>query len=741
MAPRWLKVAVPVLAVSLAAGGYLYYAQAGSARPAASNTQQVPVKRGTIEVTVNTSGSVVIPTRAQAKLSFGVAGTIVQLPLDTGDEVKKGQILAKLDTSDLERDVLQAESNLKNAQLALEKTRNPYTPGDIAKAEANVSAAKANLAAALSNLDKVKAPYTEADIAKQQASVSAARSNLRTAQTNLDNAKNPFPEVQSARSSLEAMERQVRVAAGTLYQTAVPTAPDVVRAHDALFAAISNVDDALDWIAKAKTNQKNLTAGLEQIRRNDLQTIQNETTTIKTALTTAEQSLVTAQGSIALSVPLARGEVDRAQAVYEQTKVLADQQQVSQTEVSRKGGDLKIAQDKLATEQNRAAQALARAVQNISTLTNTLEQLYKDIDNMLASQADPADIELKQSQVLTAQANVKKAEEDLAKMLAGADPVDVQKAESQVASARASLKTAEEDLDKLKSGGDPTDIQTRENQVTNARVALDKVKDQISKATIVAPFDGVVVAVNTEEGMAVSASTVVVQLVDPGKAELRANVDEVDVLRLRPGQSATLSMDALPGVTLGGKVRVISYLATQQSGVVTYEVTMDILPLERSTPTASSGRPGQRSAPTISGTRPPGDSSPQAAQAARRTPTDGAPAQRGQAGLGVPLRQGLTVLVTIIVERRENALTVPQRAVRQVGRERIVKVLVDGQTEERRVRTGVSDGQNVEILEGLQEGDIVLIEAPARSGPTTSQPVGLPGGFPGGAIPGGGIRR
>ncbi|MEK7873643.1 MAG: HlyD family secretion protein, partial [Chloroflexota bacterium] len=84
------------------------------------------------------------------------------------------------------------------------------------------------------------------------------------------------------------------------------------------------------------------------------------------------------------------------------------------------------------------------------------------------------------------------------------------------------------------------------------------------------------------------ASTVVLQIVDPSKAELHTNVDEVDVLRLRPGQIATLTMDALPGVTLTGSVRTISYLATTQSGVVTYDVTLDILP-----PSAASGQSGR----------------------------------------------------------------------------------------------------------------------------------------------------
>jgi len=359
----------------------------------------------------------------------------------------------------------------------------------------------------------------------------------------------------------------------------------------------------------------------------------------------------------------------------------------------------------------------------------------------------------------------------------------VQKAEASVASARATLKTAEEELAKLKAGGDPNDIATRENQLSNTQVALDRAKDQLSKATMLAPFDGVVAAVNVEEGTSVGAAAVVVQIVDPGKAELHAGVDEVDVLRLRPGQTATLTMDALPGVTLTGSVRTISFLATTQSGVVTYDVTLDILP--SSAASGQSGRPNSASgatgstgqatprrtptagAPSQSGTATgqvaprgtpaagaPSQSGTATGQAAPRgTPAAGAPSQSGTAtqpqgsgtpqtprasssSLGVPLRQGLTVLVRITVDHRENVLLVPVRAVRQSGRDRIAKVLVNDQTEDRKVVTGLSDGQNIEVLDGLAEGDIVVIEPVQRASATpTTSTFGVPS--VGGARPAG----
>ncbi|MEK7873642.1 MAG: hypothetical protein AAB502_07290 [Chloroflexota bacterium] len=100
------------------------------------------------------------------------------------------------------------------------------------------------------------------------------------------------------------------------------------------------------------------------------------------------------------------------------------------------------------------------------------------------------------------------------------------------------------------------------------------------------------------------------------------------------------------------------------------------------------------------------------------------------------MRQGLTVLVRIVVDHRENVLLAPVRAVRQSGRDRIVKVLVNGLPEERKVIIGLSDGQNVEVLGGLVEGDTVLIEPIQRASATpTTSTFGLPS--VGGARPAG----
>jgi multidrug efflux pump subunit AcrA (membrane-fusion protein) len=87
--------------------------------------------------------------------------------------------------------------------------------------------------------------------------------------------------------------------------------------------------------------------------------------------------------------------------------------------------------------------------------------------------------------------------------------------------------------------------------------------------------------------------------------------------------------------------------------------------------------------------------------------------------------------VTIILDSAQNVLVVPESAVQTEGRNSVVEVQKDdGTTEKVTVQTGLSDGSNVEITEGLEEGQTVIIPARAASSTGTTTETGFPqGGF------------
>lgn len=127
----------------LLAGGLLLAACAAptpNAQTAADRT--ATVQRGTIRASVSASGK--IEPAAQVSLNFGVPGTVKTLLVDEGETVKAGDVIAELDTAELELAVRQAEQAVATQRLAYTQAISP-TQSDIAAAEAAIASAAASL--------------------------------------------------------------------------------------------------------------------------------------------------------------------------------------------------------------------------------------------------------------------------------------------------------------------------------------------------------------------------------------------------------------------------------------------------------------------------------------------------------------------------------------------------------------------------------------------------------------------
>jgi RND family efflux transporter MFP subunit len=338
----------------------------------------------------------------------------------------------------------------------------------------------------------------------------------------------------------------------------------------------------------------------------------------------------------------------------------------------------------------QAAKAIADAENSVAQAQDTLRNARKDLADTLKG-TEAIDIEIKELQVESARIALREAEADLAKIKEGPGSRNVQLKQIQLDNARLSLLKAQEELADMKAGPDPLDIELREIQVSNAQIALADARAKLEKATLIAPFDGLVASVNNKVGDRVVGGATIIQIIGPGEFEVEAILDELDVYQIRPGQAVQVSLDALPRARLEGRVKAISPLAQREAGVISYKAIISLQP------------PGR-----------------------------------------ITLKDGLTASAEIMVARRQNVLLVPSRAVSRRGRDGIVRVMVDGQPQERIVRTGLSQDGQTEILSGLSEREKVLM--PVTTSSQLQAPSGQPrrGGFfgPGGGRrgPGGGLH-
>jgi RND family efflux transporter MFP subunit len=191
-----------------------------------------------------------------------------------------------------------------------------------------------------------------------------------------------------------------------------------------------------------------------------------------------------------------------------------------------------------------------------------------------------------------------------------------------------------------------------------AKLSLESAKLNLEKAVIVAPFDGVVTDITITEGKEISTATLAtpaISLVDTSDIQMRGFIDEIDIAIVQLGQEANILLDALPDQEVNGEVAFISPVGTILAGVVCYGTTITL-----ENPVAE-------------------------------------------------LKDGMSATAEVIIERRDDVLSIPNRAIRGTPENPMVVVLVDGQQEEREITLGLSDGMNTEVLSGLEEGEEVVV--------------------------------
>lgn len=169
--------------------------------------------------------------------------------------------------------------------------------------------------------------------------------------------------------------------------------------------------------------------------------------------------------------------------------------------------------------------------------------------------------------------------------------------EAEIASAKAQVADAEKALADLKKG--PTDSDLRDSQISleQSLVDLEEAHANLAAAQLVAPSDGVVLAIDAEVGQRVSEGAALVTLADVSQLELTIDVAELDMPQLALGQPATIDIDAISGKTLTGVIESIAPSSDSSSGVVYYPVTIRLTDDD-----LTNVRPGMTAVATIQNT-------------------------------------------------------------------------------------------------------------------------------------------
>ncbi|MFZ5942639.1 MAG: efflux RND transporter periplasmic adaptor subunit [Bacillota bacterium] len=198
---------------------------------------------------------------------------------------------------------------------------------------------------------------------------------------------------------------------------------------------------------------------------------------------------------------------------------------------------------------------------------------------------------------------------------------------------------------------------SQDNELNQDVLATDMARENLEETILYSPVAGTILNLANKAGESISDEQDFAVVHENNNVKAITRVIEYDIASIKIGQKVDVTVEAIPDKKYSGVVESINAIpTTDSSGLVSYEVEIDIL------------NPDQE------------------------------------------IRDGMTSRMTFILKDVRDCLIVPYKAVKIIDRKQIVTVLEqDGKISNREIKTGFTDGISVEVLEGLEGNEVVVI--------------------------------
>jgi RND family efflux transporter MFP subunit len=316
-----------------------------------------------------------------------------------------------------------------------------------------------------------------------------------------------------------------------------------------------------------------------------------------------------------------------------------------------------------------AAASRARIIDYTSVVGNLVGALTVDVVPRVAGRIETISVQLG-DRVARGQQVVKLEDREIRLQISQADAnlkvngANVTQRENDVSVAQSTLTRVQAMFDQgLQSKQNLEDAEARLNsarsqllaaqsQRTQTEARIEELNVTLSNTTVLSPVDGFVSRRNLDPGAFAGANTVMLSVVDLSTVRLVANIVERDFKRVRTGVAARVEVDAFPGEHFTGQVSRVAPVFDPATRTASIEIEVP--------------NPGYR------------------------------------------LKPGMYARVRLTVEERPDALTVPRNAVVDVDGKRGVFMIEEQIARFHPVTTGLQDGERIEIVDGLSEGERVI---------------------------------
>ena len=611
----WPGRIVALVVVAGVVGGATLLMRGNSAAPA-PQLRTATVTRGSVTQTVSVSGSV--NAFGQARLTFKTGGKLAQIFVTTGQAVTAGQPLAKLDTTDLETALATAGQNLANAQASYQKQLLSASDTRSSYDETAKSTAS-DIATAQSSLTKVKTNYA------------AAKANFGSLTSGMSS------DLASYRTAIDTLRTQVQqvLTDVTLYGTS-----DVNSAR----ASLSSADGAL-------ANAQAYASGL---------------------LASSLTDYLSARDTLTAAVAQFDAAVDSGK----DTSALIAPYQSAQLTYNISLSKLQSAIDTVTTQVSSAQTSVNSAVTSLnSTTSRPITAFDVARADLVTAQANFTTQGVVSSTAKTKLAQAATPLGTVTDAVSGSLVNAITAVSSAQDRAATSLRNAQSALANI-----PFNLQSAQVSVDNAQNSVTTAKSNLDAAVLAAPAAGIVASIANQVGEFVTGgntNSAFIVLTNTTSMVLHGTVGEADIAKLKLGQVANVTVDALTGQRMTGKVTSLDPVATISQGVPVYgiDIAVDV-------------------------------------------PASG-------------LKAGMSGTAAVILASKQNVLTVPNTTIRTVNGQRGVQVLRGGEVVDTAVTFGLANDTVTEVVSGLAEGDAVVIpqaRAAASGQPNRGPQIGVPGG-------------
>jgi len=466
-------------------------------------------------------------------------------------------------------------------------------------------------------------------------------------------------QISAASDGITTADARVKQAESNLAYQRTVTDVDILRSEQSLEATQARLRQAE---ARAAA-QPELTAASIRRADADLESAQQALRKLTRATHPQERASVEAQFTTAkITLETDRGNLERIKQLH------------------ARGGaslrELETAQTTYASSQDRfaSAQAASQALpdKHAAELAEAQARVRQSEASLDTARSNQVDVDIAQEELVSARASVREAEASLAAAKAGKAQDTIR--EQELLASRASAKEARSQLSVARANSLSADksafqLTQAKAQTKRSEAQLENATKNLGYTTVKAPRDGLVVDRYVEQGTVITSGrssitqgTSIITMADVGRMFVLTDVDEADIGQVKVGQPAQVESETFPGEVFQGKVVQVYPRGQEEQQVIVFKVRVEI-------------------------TKPP-----------------------------AKLRPGMTAEVTIIIASRKNVLAVPVDAVFEREGTSIAEIMVEGESKQVPVKTGISDYEFIEIIEGLKEGDQVVLE-PSVGGP------------------------